>query len=45
LKLSDLLNNKKIPSGHGFGMTKKGLPVDSWIDRYWDWQKNIVGEK
>lgn len=23
--------------GHGFGMTKRGLPVDSWIDRFGDW--------
>lgn len=22
---------------HGFGMGKKGLPVDSWIDRFGDW--------
>lgn len=25
--------------GHGFGMTKKGLPVDSWIERFGDWLK------
>ena len=25
--------------GHGFGMQKKGLPVDSWIDRFYDWMK------
>ncbi|TRX03754.1 alpha/beta hydrolase [Flavobacterium gawalongense] len=23
--------------GHGFGMSKKNLPVDSWIDRFGDW--------
>ncbi|MGE0131758.1 MAG: alpha/beta hydrolase [Blastocatellales bacterium] len=23
--------------GHGFGMTKRGLPVDSWVDRFGDW--------
>ncbi len=23
--------------GHGFGMDKKGLPVDSWIVRYYEW--------
>ena len=23
--------------GHGFGMSKQGLPVDSWIDRFSDW--------
>lgn len=23
--------------GHGFGMTKKGLPVDTWIERLGDW--------
>jgi acetyl esterase/lipase len=23
--------------GHGFGMFKKGLPADSWIDRFGDW--------
>jgi acetyl esterase/lipase len=23
--------------GHGFGMTKKNLPVDSWIERFSDW--------
>jgi acetyl esterase/lipase len=22
---------------HGFGMIKQGLPLDSWIDRFWDW--------
>lgn len=23
--------------GHGFGMRKQGLPVDTWIDRFGDW--------
>ena len=23
--------------GHVFGMTKRGLPVDSWVDRFGDW--------
>jgi acetyl esterase/lipase len=23
--------------GHGFGMTKKGLPSDDWIDRFAEW--------
>jgi acetyl esterase/lipase len=23
--------------GHGFGMAKKGLPVDGWIERLWEW--------
>lgn len=23
--------------GHGFGMTKKNLPVDTWIERFDDW--------
>lgn len=23
--------------GHGFGMGKKGLPVDGWIERLWEW--------
>lgn len=25
--------------GHGFGMAKKGLPVDGWIERLWEWMK------
>ncbi len=25
--------------GHGFGMQKKGLPVDSWIELFWEWMK------
>ena len=23
--------------GHGFGLTNRGWPVDSWIDRFGDW--------
>ena len=23
--------------GHGFGMTKRGLPVDSWVERFGEW--------
>jgi acetyl esterase/lipase len=23
--------------GHGFGMNRRGLPVDSWIERFGDW--------
>lgn len=23
--------------GHGFGMQRRGLPVDSWPDRMWEW--------
>lgn len=23
--------------GHGFGMRKKGLPSDTWIERFYDW--------
>jgi hypothetical protein len=23
--------------GHGFGMNRSGLPVDTWIDRFTDW--------
>lgn len=23
--------------GHGFGITRQGLPVDGWIDRFWEW--------
>jgi acetyl esterase/lipase len=23
--------------GHGFGMARRGLPIDSWIDRLADW--------
>jgi acetyl esterase/lipase len=25
--------------GHGFGMSQKGLPVNSWIDRFYEWMK------
>jgi len=25
--------------GHGFGMRKKGLPSDNWIERFYDWAK------
>jgi len=25
--------------GHGFGMQKRGLPADNWIDRFSDWMK------
>jgi acetyl esterase/lipase len=27
--------------GHGFGMQKRGLPVDSWIERLGDWMKSL----
>jgi acetyl esterase/lipase len=27
--------------GHGFGMLKKGLPVDSWPDRLRDWMASL----
>jgi acetyl esterase/lipase len=23
--------------GHGFGMLRQGLPIDTWIERFWDW--------
>ena len=23
--------------GHGFGMNQRGLPVDTWIERFGDW--------
>jgi acetyl esterase/lipase len=23
--------------GHGFGLIKKGVPSDGWIDRFWEW--------
>jgi acetyl esterase/lipase len=26
--------------GHGFGMQKKGLPADTWIERLGDWMKS-----
>lgn len=25
--------------GHGFGIQKRGLPTDSWIERFYDWMK------
>jgi acetyl esterase/lipase len=25
--------------GHGFGMQKKGIPVDNWIERFGEWMK------
>jgi acetyl esterase/lipase len=28
-----------LRGGHGFGMVKKGLPTDSWIDRFHDWME------
>ncbi len=28
-----------LRGGHGFGMLKKGLPTDSWIDRFRDWME------
>lgn len=28
--------------GHGFGMQQSGLPVDSWIERFYDWMKSII---
>ncbi|MCC6262891.1 MAG: alpha/beta hydrolase [Bryobacterales bacterium] len=24
---------------HGFGMRKKGLPSDTWIERFWEWMQ------
>jgi len=27
--------------GHGFGMYKKGLPSDTWIERFYDWMGAI----
>ena len=27
--------------GHGFGMKKQGLPIDTWIERYYEWLKSI----
>jgi acetyl esterase/lipase len=29
-----------LHGGHGFGMRKKGLPVDTWIDRFREWLDN-----
>jgi len=28
---------------HGFGMLRQGLPVDGWIDRFWDWLRHQQG--
>ena len=25
--------------GHGFGMSKRGLPVDTWIERFYEWME------
>lgn len=25
--------------GHGFGVEKRGLPIDHWIDRFYDWMR------
>lgn len=25
--------------GHGFGMSQRGLPIDTWIERLYDWMK------
>jgi|WetSurMetagenome_2_1015567.scaffolds.fasta_scaffold00472_3 acetyl esterase/lipase len=32
--------------GHGFGMQKRGLPVDNWIERFGDWMTahNLMGQ-
>lgn len=27
--------------GHGFGMNKRGLPVDNWIERFGEWLKGL----
>jgi acetyl esterase/lipase len=27
--------------GHGFGMNRRGLPIDGWLDRLWEW---LAGE-
>ena len=24
---------------HGFGMDQRGIPVDSWIERFFEWLK------
>jgi acetyl esterase/lipase len=33
--------------GHGFGMSKRGLPTDQWFDRFADWlrEENLFGRK
>lgn len=30
--------------GHGFGMNKRGVPIDTWIDRFGDWlaQRGLI---
>ena len=28
--------------GHGFGMQQKGLPIDSWIERFWEWMSSGI---
>ena len=28
--------------GHGFGMQKRNMPVDSWIERFDDWMKTVI---
>jgi hypothetical protein len=25
--------------GHGFGMAKRGLPNDAWIERFGEWMR------
>ena len=31
--------------GHGFGVTKKNLPVDTWTNRFMDWLLSLETEK
>lgn len=33
--------------GHGFGMNKRGLPTDQWIERFGDWlgEEGLLGAK
>ena len=48
IRLYSLLEIAGIPAelhvyargGHGFGMRKRGLPVDHWIDAYGDWLRS-----
>ena len=28
--------------GHGFGMQKRGIPTDQWIERFYEWLTNIL---
>ena len=28
--------------GHGFGMRVQGLPVDQWIERFYEWLKTVI---